>query len=158
MEDVLSVYQQAYDESRPQVCLDEISKQLLKDICPRLPMRAGETEKFDHEYEREGVCNVFLAYEPLTGKHFTQVTARRTKADWAYFVRDLIEVQYPKAEKIVLVMDNLNTHTPASFYAVFPPEEARRLTEKLELHYTPKHGSWREYWPKLNSRCWLVLA
>ena len=96
----------------------------------------------DYEYEREGVSNVFMACEPLAGKRFVQVTAKRTKADWAAFVRDLIDGAYPHAEKIVLVMDNLNTHTPSSFYEVFPPAEARRLARKLEIHYTPKHGSW----------------
>lgn len=142
MEDVLSVYQRPYDPRFPQVCLDEINKQLLKDVEPALPLRPGSCEKVDHEYEREGVGNVFLACEPLTGKRYTKVTARRTKADWACFVRDLIDMHYPQAEKIVLVMDNLNTHTPSSFYEVFSPKVAWRLAQKLEIHYTPKHGSW----------------
>jgi hypothetical protein len=142
MEDVLSVYQRPYDPRFPQVCMDEISKQLLKDVEPPLPMRPGSCEKIDYEYEREGVANVFLACEPLSGKRYTQVTARRTKADWALFVRDLIDREYPEAEKLVLVMDNLNTHTPSSFYEIFSPQEAWRLSQKLEIHHTPNHGSW----------------
>jgi transposase len=142
MEDVLRVYTRPYDARFPQLCMDEISKQLLKDKRPGLPPRPGDVEKEDYEYEREGVCNVFLICEPLTGKRYTKVTARRTKGDWAEFMREIIDIHYPKAEKIVLVMDNLNTHTPASFYEVFTPEEAERLCEKLEIHYTPKHGSW----------------
>lgn len=142
MEDVLEVYQRPYDARFPQVCLDETSRQHLKDVEPELPVRPGSCEKIDYEYEREGVSNVFMACEPLAGKRVVQVTAQRTKADWAAFVRDLIDVQYPQAEKVVLVMDHLNTHTPSSFYEVFPPEEARRLARKLEIHSTPKHGSW----------------
>lgn len=142
MEEVLSVYQRPYDERFPQVCLDELSKQLLKDTREPLPVRPGEVEKQDYEYEREGVCNVFVACEPLAGKRVTKTTQRRTKVDWAEFVRELIEVHYPQAEKIVLVQDNLNTHLPASFYEAFPPEEAWRLAQRLEIHYTPKHGSW----------------
>lgn len=142
MEEVLSVYQRPYDERFPQVCLDELSKQLLKDPREPLPVRPGEVEKQDYEYEREGVCNVFVACEPLAGKRVTKTTQRRTKVDWAEFVRELIEVHYPQAEKIVLVQDNLNTHLPASFYEAFPPEEAWRLAQRLEIHYTPKHGSW----------------
>jgi hypothetical protein len=142
MEDVLRVYTRAYDPRFPQVCLDEISKQLLEDSRKGLLARPGDVEKYDYEYERHGVCNLFLACEPLAGKRYVQVTQRRTKVDFAHFVRELIDVHYPTAEKIVLVMDNLNTHTPASFYEAFPPQEAERLCEKLEIHYTPKHGSW----------------
>ena len=142
MEDVLRVYTRPYDPRFPQLCMDEISKQLIKDKRPGLPPRPGDVEKYDDEYEREGVCNVFLICEPLAGKRYTQVTARRTKGDWAEFMREIIDIQYPQAEKIVLVMDNLNTHSPASFYEVFAPEEAERLGEKLEIHYTPTHGSW----------------
>jgi hypothetical protein len=122
--------------------MDEIGKQLVKDKRASLPMRPGDTEKIDYEYEREGVCNVFLACEPLTGKRYAKVTKQRTRVDWAEFMREVIDVQYPKAEKIVLVMDNLNTHSPASFYEAFDPQEAERLSEKLEIHYTPTHGSW----------------
>jgi hypothetical protein len=142
MEDVLRVYTRAYDPRFPQVCLDEISKQLLQDSREGLLARPGDVEKYDYEYERHGVCNLFLACEPLAGKRYVQVTQRRTKVDFAHFVRELIDVHYPTAEKIVLVMDNLNTHTPASFYEAFSPQEAERLCEKLEIHYTPKHGSW----------------
>jgi len=122
--------------------MDEASKQLLAETRERLPMQKGKPERYDYEYEREGVVNLFIATEPLTGKRVVAVTERRTRVDWAHFVRDLIEVQYPDAEKIVLVMDNLNTHTPASLYEAFPAQEARRLAEKLEIHWTPKHGSW----------------
>lgn len=142
MEDVLEVYQRSYDPKRPQVCMDEGSKQLLADTRKRLPMQKGQPERYDYEYEREGTVSLFIATEPLTGKRAVAVTERRTRLDWAQFVRDLIQVQYPEAEKIVLVMDQLNTHSPSSFYEAFPAEEARRLTEKLEIHYTPKHGSW----------------
>lgn len=142
MEDVLAVYKRPYDPRRPQVCLDEASKQRLKDKRERLPMRPGEPEKYDSEYEREGVCNIFVASEPLLGQRFLQVRERRTKKDWAEFVRELIDVQYPQAERIVLVMDNLKTHSPASFSEACEPEEAWRLSQKLEIHYTPTHGSW----------------
>ena len=142
MEDVLRVYTRPYDPRFPQLCMDEISKQLLKDKRPGLPARPGEVEKYDYEYEREGVCNVFLVCEPLAGKRYAKVTTRRTQVDWAEFLREVIDVHYPQAEKLVLVMDNLNTHSPASFYQAFLPEEAARLCEKLEIHYTPTHGSW----------------
>ncbi len=142
MEDVLRVYTRPYDPRFPQLCMDEISKQLLKDKRPGLPLRPGDVEKYDYEYEREGVRNMFLVCEPLAGKRYAKVTTRRTQEDWAQFMREVIDVHYPKAEKIVLVMDNLNTHTPASFYQAFAPEEAARLCEKLEIHYTPTHGSW----------------
>lgn len=142
MEDVLEVYHRPYDAMRPQICLDEISKQLLADIAERLPMKPGLPERFDYEYERKGTCSLFLACEPLGGKRVVQASARRTKLDWAHFVKDLIDVHYPHVDKIILVMDNLNTHTPSSFYEAFEPVEARRLTEKLEIHYTPVHGSW----------------
>nr|WP_201390406.1 IS630 family transposase [Ktedonobacter sp. SOSP1-85] len=142
MEDVLEVYQRPYDPKRPQVCMDEASKQLLADTRERLPLQKGKPERYDYEYEREGTANLFIATEPLTGRRVVAVTERRTRVDWAHFVRDLIEVQYPDAEKIVFVMDNLNTHTPASLYEAFPAQEARRLAEKVEIHWTPKHGSW----------------
>jgi len=134
MEDVLRVYTRPYDPRFPQLCMDEISKQLVKDKRASLPRRPGDTEKIDYEYEREGVCNVFLACEPLAGKRYAKVTTQRTRADWAAFMREVIDVQYPKAEKIVLVMDNLNTHSPASCYEAFDPREAERLCEKLEIH------------------------
>jgi DDE superfamily endonuclease len=142
MEDVLCVYQRPYDARSPQICLDEISKQLLTEVRDPLPGKPGAVAKQDSEYHREGVRNLFLACEPLTGWRRVQVTERRTRGDWAAFVRELVEVHYPYAEKIVLVMDKLNTHTTASLYEAFPPALARRLCEKLEIHYTPKHGSW----------------
>jgi hypothetical protein len=142
MEDVLAVYKRPYDARRPQVCLDEASKQLLKDKRERLQMRPGDPEHYDSEYEREGVCSIFVASEPLAGRRYLQVREQRTRKDWAAFVRDLIDEQYPQAETIVLVMDHLNTHSPASFYEAFEPAEAWRLSQKLEIHYTPTHGSW----------------
>ena len=142
MEEVLSVYTRPYDERRPQVCLDETSKQLVSETRVPLPMQPGQPECCDYEYERQGTCNLFVACEPLTGKRYLQVTEQRTKVDFARFIRDLVDVYYPTAEKLVLVMDNLNTHTLAALYEVFEPAEARRLIEKLEVHYTPKHGSW----------------
>lgn len=142
MEDVLAVYVRPYDARSPQVCMDEVSKQVLSDTRPPLPVEPGHPEREDYEYERHGVANIFLACEPLAGKRYTKVTARRTKVDWALFIRELVDVHYPQAEKLVLVMDNLNTHTIAALYEAFPPAEARRLVEKLEIHYTPKHGSW----------------
>lgn len=142
MEDILEVYQRPYDPRFPQICMDEGSRQLLKDIRESIPMTSGQPKREDNEYKREGVFNIFTACEPLTGKYFFEVTENRKKVDWAKFMRDLIDGPYKDAEKIILVMDNLNTHGPGSFYKVFPPEEARRLAEKLEIHYTPTHGSW----------------
>jgi transposase len=142
MEEVLSVYTRPYDERRPQVCLDEMSRQLISETRVPVPMQPGQPACYDYEYERHGTCNLFVACEPLAGKRYLQVTERRTKVDFARFIRDLVDIYYPTAEQIVLVMDNLNTHTPAALYEIFEPAEARRLLEKLELHYTPKHGSW----------------
>lgn len=138
----MEVYTRRYDPRRPQVCLDEASKQLLKEKREPLRLRPGHPEYYDAEYERAGVCQIFVASEPLAGRRYLQVRERRTKQDWAEFVRELIDVHYPEAEKVVLVMDNLNTHTPASFYEAFAPAEAWRLSQKLEIHYTPAHGSW----------------
>ena len=142
MEDVIDVYHRPYDPRFPQICMDEGSKQLLGEVNEPIPMEAGKLKREDYEHKREGVYDVFGACEPLTGKYFFKVTETRTKEDWAYFMRDLIDIHYKDAEKIILVMDNLNTHGPGSFYKVFPPAEARRLAQKLEIHYTPKHGSW----------------
>jgi transposase len=142
MEDVLEVYTRPYDPLYPQVCMDEVSKQLLRDTRTPLPMEPGRAQRHDYEYERGGVVNLFLFCEPLQGRRWVDVTEQRTKTDWAYQAKELVDVRYPEAERIVLVMDNLNTHTPASLYEAFDPEEARRLTEKLQIHYTPKHGSW----------------
>lgn len=142
MEDVLDVYTRPYNPKQPQVCVDEGSVQLVKDLREALPMKPDHIKKVDYEYEREGFCSLFLACEPLKGKTVIQVRERRTKQDFARFIKFLVDEVYPEAEKIVLVMDNLNTHTPGSFYEVFPPEEAMRLWKKLEIHYTPLHGSW----------------
>jgi len=142
MEDVLDVYQRPYDPKRPQVCLDEASKQLLADVREPLPMKPGQVERFDNEYVRGGTANLFMLFEPLAGKRHIEVTARRTGVDFAHVLKDLVDVHYPEAEVIVLVMDNLNTHTPASLYEAFAPVEAKRLADKFEIHYTPRHGSW----------------
>jgi transposase len=142
MEEILDVYKRPYEPSHPLVCMDEVNTQLLADVRLPLPVEPGQPERQDYEYEREGVCNIFVAYEPLAGKRLAQVRVQRTKRDWAEFMREVLDEHYPTAEKVVLVMDNLNTHSPASFYEVFPPAEAHRLARKLEIHYTPKHGSW----------------
>jgi DDE superfamily endonuclease len=145
MEDVLAVSTRPYDPRRPQVCLDETSRQLLAQVMPPRPVAPGQPAREDYEYERQGVCNVFLVCEPLRGWRNVTVSARRTRIDWAHCVKDLVDVHYPAAEQIVLVHDNLNTHTPASLYAAFEPVEAKRLADRLELHYTPKHGSWLQH-------------
>lgn len=142
MEDVLEVYQRPYDPDRPVVCLDEKSKQLLSDVREPLPVQAGQPAREDHEYQRQGTANLFVAFEPLGNWRQVQVTDRRTKLDFAAFVQALVDGRYRDAQRIVLVMDNLNTHSPGSLYEAFPPEVARRLTDKLEIHHTPKHGSW----------------
>ena len=142
MEDVLEVYQRPYDATRPVVCLDEASKQLVRETRPCRPLAPGHPRTVDYEYERNGTANLFMLFEPLAGRRHIDVTARRTALDYARVVRELVDVRYPTATTIVLVHDNLNTHGPASLYAAFPPAEARRLLGKLELHYTPKHGSW----------------
>jgi hypothetical protein len=142
MEDILDVYTRPYDPRYPQVCMDEMSKQLLRDTRAPLPATPGNVQRVDYEYEREGVVNLFLFCEPLHGQRWVTLTDQRTKVDWAQQIKNLVDVRYPAAERIVLVMDNLNTHSPASLYEVFPPAEAKRLADKLEIHYTPKHGSW----------------
>jgi hypothetical protein len=142
MEEVLDVYTRPYDASRPVVCLDEINTQLVADLREPLPMEPGKPVREDYEYERRGVCNIFLACEPLVGRRVTLVAAQRTKREWAQFIRQLADDHYPHAEKIVLVMDNLNTHRLSALYEVFPVEEARRLCRRFEVHYTPKHASW----------------
>jgi hypothetical protein len=142
MEDVLEVYTRPYDPQRPQGCMDEIAKQLLRDTrAPELPA-PGRPGRVDYEYERGGVVNCFLFCEPLQGQRWVAVSERRTKVDSAHQIRELVDVHYPDAERIVLVLNNLNTHTPAALYDAFPPTEAKRILDKLELHYTPKHGSW----------------
>lgn len=142
MEDVLDVYHRPPDPKRPLICLDEGCKQLLSEVRPPLPMEPGQAEREDYEYQREGVCSFFLLFAPHLGWRHVEVTGRRTAKDFAQVIQDLVDVQFPDAEKIVLVMDNLNTHTPASLYEAFVPAEARRLADKLEIHPTPKHGSW----------------
>jgi hypothetical protein len=142
MEDVLDVYHRPYDPRFPQICLDETSKQLLAEVRTPLPVTPGHPAREDYEYQREGVCNLFLWCEPLAGIRQVEVTDRRTKRDFAHVIKDLVDVHYPAAERIVLVLDNLNTHSPASLYDAFPPAEAKRLADNLEIHYTPKHGSW----------------
>jgi hypothetical protein len=142
MEDVLAVSTRPDDPRRPRVCLDETSRQLLGEVTPSLPPAPGQPAREDYEYQRHGVCNVFLVCEPLRGWRHVTVSARRTRIDWAHCVKDLLDVCYPDAEQVVLVQDNLNTHTPASLYAAFEPAEAKRLADRLELHSTPKHGSW----------------
>ncbi len=148
MEDVLAVYHRPHDPQRPVVCLDECSKQLIGEVRPPVPPdparddRPGRAERYDCEYVRNGTANLFMAFEPLGGWRVVAVTDRRRREDWARFVRDLVDGRYREADKIVLVMDQLNTHTPASLYEAFPPAEAKRLAERLEIHHTPKHGSW----------------
>ncbi len=142
MEDVLDVYEMPYNPMRPVVCMDEKPYQLLGDVREPLPMRPGDDLKTDSEYKRNGTCSIFAFVEPLGGRHHTSVHEHRTAVDWAYEIKYLSDVMYPDAEKIILVMDNLNTHKPASLYKAFPPAEARRIIKRLEIHYTPKHGSW----------------
>ena len=142
MEDVLDVYARPYDPRFPVICMDEASKQLVGEVRDPLPMRRGDPLRIDSEYVRLGTCNLFMFCEPLQGYRHVRVTERRTKVDWAHALSNFLNTFYAEAEKIVLVMDNLNTHSPGSFYEAFAPEEARRLTERLEIHYTPKHGSW----------------
>ena len=140
MEDVLEVYQRPYDPMHPVVCIDEMNRQLVEEV--RIPCKPSQPEKVDSEYVRKGVMDVFMIAEPLAGKRDTLVTQTRTAIDFAYVLQHTSDALYPQAEKIVLVTDNLNTHTPASLYKAFAPEEARRLAERFEWHYTPKHGSW----------------
>ena len=140
MEDVLDVYERPYDPLRPVVCIDETNKQLIQET--RIPCESGKTEKVDSEYVRNGVADVFMIFEPLAGKRETVVTRTRTAVDFAHVLQYTSDVLYPHAEKIVLVTDNLNTHTIASLYKAFPPQQAHRLAQRFEWHYTPKHGSW----------------
>jgi DDE superfamily endonuclease len=142
MEDVLEVYSRPLDAARPVVCVDEASKQLVADVTPPLPTQPGQPARCDYEYERRGTANLFMACEPLAGKRRVTVTDRRTSLDFASFLRDLADVHYAEAEKIVLVMDNLNTHKLSVLYQAFPAAEARRLYERFEVHHTPKHASW----------------
>jgi uncharacterized small protein (DUF1192 family) len=142
MEDVLDLYTEEEDPRYPLVCMDETPKQLIGETRVPLPAQPGQVERYDYEYQRNGVANLFLALAPLLGWRHLEVTARRTKADWAYFMRDLVGVYFPAALLIRVVLDNLNIHVPAALYEVFAPAEARRILRRLEFHYTPKHGSW----------------
>jgi len=137
----LDVYKRPSDPLHPVVCMDESPKQLIGETKVPIPAAPGRVAKHDYEYKRCGVCNIYMACEPLVGKRMVKITERKTKKDWAYFVDD-IAAQYESAEKITLVMDNLNTHTPGSLYEVFPPEKAKALWDRFEFIYTPKHGSW----------------
>jgi len=142
MEDVLEVYHRPYDPLRPMVCLDELSKQLVSETRRSIPCKAGRVKRIDPEYRRNGTASVFMASVPLEGKRYVRVRQQRTRVDFAHVIRELCDVIYAKAQKIVLVMDQLNTHNIASLYEAFEPAQARRLAEKLEIHHTPKHGSW----------------
>jgi hypothetical protein len=142
MEDVLEVYRRPYDPLRPVVCMDESTKQLLAEVRAPRTGQVGAVERYDYEYRRNGVATLFLAFEPLAGWRQVRVTQTRTRKDWAWFIKGLLDERYAQAERVVLVMDNLNTHSGASLYETFAPEEALRLLRRLEIHYTPKHGSW----------------
>jgi hypothetical protein len=142
MEDVLEVYPRPYDPRRPVVCVDESFQQLIGEVREPLPPMPGRVERYDSVYVRNGVASLFLAFEPLAGWREVKVTETRKRGDWAHFIRELVDGRYEEAERVVLVMDQLNTHSVASLYEAFPPEEARRLAERLEVHHTPKHGSW----------------
>ena len=142
MEDTLEIYQQPYDPKHPVVCMDESSKQQIQEVRKPFAAKTGQPERYDTEYERHGVSNLFIFFDPLAGWRRVEVTDQRTATDWAVQVQKLVDQDHPHAEKITLVMDNLNTHVGASLYKAFPPEEARRILDKLAIHYTPKHGSW----------------
>lgn len=142
MEDVLEIYKLPYEAQRPVVCMDEMPKQLLADKQEPLVCQSGIPTRQDYEYKRNGVADLFIVFEPLAGKRFVDITEKRRKVEWATVMKRVSDVLYPKAEKIIVVLDNLNTHTPSAFYETFTPEEARRLVERFEFHFTPKHGSW----------------
>ena len=142
MEDVLEVYQLAYDPDYPVVCMDESSKQMIGEVREPIPGKPGRVRRIDDEYVRNGVAEIFMEVEPLAGRRTVAVTERRTRKDWAEQIKQMLDERYPHAHKVRLVMDNLNTHNVASLYEAFEPKEARRLAERLEIHYTPKHGSW----------------
>ena len=142
MEDVLEVYKLPYDAQRPVICMDEMPKQLLAEIREPTTCQPGTPARQDYQYKRNGVADLFMLFEPLTGKRFVEVTEKRRRIEWATVMKHVADDLYPQAEKIVVVLDNLNTHTPAAFYETFEPQEARRLVERFEFHFTPKHGSW----------------
>lgn len=141
MEDVLEVYKLPYDAKRPVICMDELPKQLLAETCEPIPCQAGKSARQDYAYQRKGVADLFMVFEPLQGRRFVEVTEKRRKVEWATVMKQAADLLYPQAEKIVVVLDNLNTHTPSAFYETFEPEEARRLVERFEFHFTLKHGS-----------------
>jgi hypothetical protein len=142
MEDLLDLYAEDFEPLRPVVCFDELPYQLVAETCLPLPLRPGRPIRYDYEYRRNGTCNLFMFFQPLAGWRHVEVTEQRTKRDFAYRMKDLVDVHFPDAEVIRVVLDNLNTHSPAALYEVFEPQEARRIVRKLEFHYTPKHGSW----------------
>jgi transposase len=142
MEDVLSVYAKPRDPKRPQVCFDESNKEQHIEVIEPLPTIPGQPQRYESTFERNGVSNLFMFFAPLENWRHVKVTDRRTNADWAQCMKDLVDIHFPEAEKIVVVMDNLSTHTPAALYSAFAPEEAKRIWDRLEFHYTPKHGSW----------------
>ena len=142
MEDVLDVYTQPYDKDQPLVCMDETSKQQIKEVRLPIGCEPGQSRRYDSHYKRNGVSNLFMFFAPLDGWRRVKVTDRRTKIDWAWAMRELVDEHFPQAKRITVVMDNLNTHSPSSLYEAFRPEEAKRILDRLELHYTPKHGSW----------------
>jgi hypothetical protein len=142
MEDLLDLYAEDFDPLRPVVCFDELPYQLVAETCLPLPLQPGKPLRYDYEYRRDGTCNLFMFFQPLIGWRHVEVTEQRTKRDFAYRMKDLVDLHFPQAEVIRVVLDNLNTHSPAALYEVFEPQEARRIVRKLEFHYTPKHGSW----------------
>jgi len=142
MEDILEMYKRPYDPLYPVVCMDESSKQLIGEVSPPIPMAPGHPLLVDDEYVRNGVAEIFLDVEPLAGKRHVAVTERRTKVDWAKYTKDMLDIRYPNAKKVIFLMDNLNTHDISSLYEAFEPAEALRLAQRLEIHHTPKHGSW----------------
>ncbi len=142
MEDILEVYARPYDPKFPVVCMDESSTQLIGEVSDPIPAAPGHPKLVDDEYVRNGVASIFLEVEALGGKRAVKITQTRTRVDWAHFIKEMLEERYPQVQKVVLVMDNLNTHSTASLYTAFPPNEAKALADRLEIHYTPKHGSW----------------
>ena len=142
MEDLLELYAEPLDARYPVVCFDERPYQMVEETRIPLPIRPGKPERYDFEYKRRGTCNLFVFFQPLRGWRRVKVTKRRTQVDFAYCMRELVDKHFPEAEKVRLVLDNLNIHTPVALYEAFPPEEARRILKKLEIHYTPKQGSW----------------
>ena len=142
MEDILDLYKRPYDEHCPVLCLDETTRQLIGEVTAPVPVQKGQPVQYDHEYVRNGVAHLFMMFEPLAAKRYVKVGEAHTRVDFAHCLQELAEVRYPNAKKIILVMDNLSTHTLAALYLVFPPEQARRLVERFEIHYTPKHASW----------------